>query len=203
MGQPSNAAMAKVNARKEAVIPFTILTSAAIGTLAASIDGEFAGNAEIFVASALGAAQPPSRFGNGGAATSALDPSATPKTLSANTGPLSLGFVILDGPSEKQPATLPLVGDGKNPSYGTPAPRGDAKQVYSAVVTITDGSGTSIQPGTAAVAARADVEITPNGNINLRVTFPSWMPSGAATNTAPTMVVGGQTIKGFLEIEWF
>lgn len=204
MAQPSNAVMAKQSGLKRAAIPFTITTSAVVASIVASIDGEFAGNAEIFVASAAGAAQVPSRGGNAGAATSAIDPSATPKTLSADTGPTSLGFVVLDGPSEKQPTNLPLVGDGKNPSYGTPAPLGSAKQVYAAHVTITDGSDTSVIAGTVAPALRADTEVTPNGNINLRVTFPKFQLTAATpTAVALTQKVAAQTIKGVLHIAWF
>ena len=81
MAQSSNAVMAKQNGLKRATIPFTVVCAATAPAVAASIDGEFAGNAEIFVASLPSAAQVPSRFGAGGAATSALDPSATPKTL--------------------------------------------------------------------------------------------------------------------------
>lgn len=206
MGQPSNAVMAKAAGAKRAAIPFTIATSATIASIVASIDGEFAGNAEIFVASATGANQAPSRGGNGGAATSALDPSCTPMNLSCDTAPISLGFVVLDGPSEKQPSNIPLAGDGKNPTYGTPAPRGDAKHVYAATVLITDGSDTSVPVATDGVAARADVQITPNGNMNIRVTFPkvAVITHGAPPiSVIPTLKVAGQTVKGYLFLEWF
>ena len=204
MASPSNAVMAKATTMKRATIPFTVTTSAAVATIVASIDGEFAGNAEIFVASAAGAAQVPSRFGNGGLATSALDPSAVPLALSADTGPTSLGFVVLDGPSEKQPSNIPLAGTGKNPTYGTPAPQGDAKQIYSAVAIITDGNNTSVQSGIAAPASVTDVSITPNGNLNIRVTFPKFqLTSIVPAAVALTQKVAGQTIKGKLHLEWF
>lgn len=204
--EASNAVMGKANRLKRAAIPFTVTTSATVASIAASIDGEFAGNAEIFVASVTGAGAAPSRGGAGGAATSALDPSCTPQNLSCDTGPTSLGFVVLDGPSEKQPSTIPLVGDGKNPSYGTPAPIGNAKQLYSARVVISDGSDTSVIAGIVAPSLRADLSSapTPNGNLNIRVTFPKFMLTAATpTAVALTQKVAGQTIKGILHLEWY
>lgn len=204
--QPSNAVMAKASGAKRAAIPFTVATSATIASIAASIDGEFAGNAEIFVASATGANQAPSRGGAGGAATSALDPSCTPMNLSCDTAPISLGFVVLDGPSDKQSSNVPLVGDGKNPSYGTPAPRGDAKQIFSATVLVSDGDDTAVPVATDGVAARADLQITPNGNMNIRVTLPKAVVISHAVppvSVVPTLKVAGKTIKGWLFLEWF
>lgn len=206
--EASNAVIGKSNRLKRAAIPFTITTAADMANAVAVVDGEFAGNAEIFLAGANGAANAPARGGAAGAAvvsTSAIDPSAVVPDLAADQATTTLGFVVLDGPSEKAPSTLPLVGDGKNPSYGTPAGIGNAKKLYEAFALITEGSVSSVIPGTIASATAADraAAVTANGNLMVKVTFPLFMPISAAANLAPIQKVAGQTIKGILHLAWF
>ena len=210
----NNYHIGRSNLAKRAEIPFTILTSATIASIVATIDDEFTDSAEIFIAGTTGLGQDGVLGGTAAAYASVLDPSANnasskafPALLSADTAPISLGFIVLDGSVDTAPATIPLPGgQNQSPAYGTAQAIGTAQKLFFAEIVITDGSITSLVPGLIGTSLRANVlsaGVTPNGNLKVLVTFPVVeLTATTPAAIAPTIKVAGQTVKGFLKLTW-
>ena len=216
MGVPAqNYHIGRSNNAKRAEIPFSINTGAAtaFATFIGQVDDEFGDSVELFLAGATGSGNDGLINGFGGSAASALDPSANnafnkafPALLSADTGPTSIGFVVLDG-SQKPPSTIPLPGSSPNPTYGTPQVIGDAKKLIQAEVVITDGPAASCPPGSLGVAPRAYVltaGVTPNGNLKVFIQMQLYAGTGTGANASPIFkpASAAAVIRGVLYLSW-
>ena len=210
MTAPNNYHNARSANAKRVKIPFTIVGNATVGSIRASIDDEFADGAEIFVAVATGGTQDGALGGVVANLGSALDPSANdtngkafPALLSSDTTAMKFGFIVADG-GGKTLATLPLPGNGNNPTYGAATMFGSAQKLLSAEVVFTDGAATTCPSGTRGWAVRANTltaGITPNGNVKVAIQLPVAVPLVAATPTeiSPTFTATG-TLNGYLEV---
>lgn len=211
MNQFSNNSALNKNIRANQLdIPITINGNGTLASITASVDDEFAGSCEIFVATTTGAAQDGKLAGTAGAVGSVLDPSANdvngkafPTLLSSDTGPVSIGLIVADGSLSKPPNTIPLQNsDPSNPAYGTQTVDGRVSKVYAADLVISEGGNMASVVGVAARAQILGGGATPNGNIKVVITLPKFVLSAITPTAVAVAFNTANTFKGVIRIRY-
>lgn len=194
----NNFNIGRLNRAKRCCIPFTINGNITANLITATIDQEFIDSSEIFLAVAATGAQDGVLGGPGLSLTqkgSLLDPSvndvngkAFAAKLGSDTAGPAIGFIVLDGPSEKQPVSIPLPSDGRNPGYGVPQTVGGATRIFRAEVIMQETTAFGVKVG---MAVRADATVTANGNLKVAIS----LATANLFNVA-------QIQKGLLKLTW-
>ena len=196
MASGKNYSLNKFAGAKSVLIPITITPHLTPGSQVYTVDDEVQDGVEIFNAPSTAAGVDGVKNNVAAAFGSVLDPSANdvngkafPANLTGTAAACTLGFVIVDGETEKQPVNIPLPSDGRNPSYGTPAIVGTAKKFLGGTLTLQDQTSFQVYTGMPIRTETLTAGITPNGNLKFRVMFQTF----PIATTGPTM-------KGFLEL---